>query len=141
MLAVRSFSRIAPVARRTFATTVAGSLNIPHVIKPSLAEQKDQKLSPRRLEQAVRHVHRDGLVVVEDVVPLRDLDHLNNRMVQDARQLQARGKDGPFNYNLGNLQQDAPPVADYFSTSIFTSTLLSPKPPSRWHSTTLPYIC
>lgn len=121
MLAIRRFPRIGHMARRAFATTTPGTFNLPHVIKPSLTEQKEQKLNARNLEQAVRHVHRDGLVVVEDVVPLEDLNHLNTKMVQDARLLQGRGENGPFNYNLGNIQQDAPPVSEFFSTSIFTS--------------------
>ncbi|KAJ3494803.1 hypothetical protein NLG97_g3838 [Lecanicillium saksenae] len=87
---------------------------------------------------SLRHVHRDGIVVIEDVVPYDALDSLNSKMVEDARTLQARGEDGPFNYNLGNLQQNAPPVAKYFSPSIFinpvatqvTSAVLGPSP--KW---------
>lgn len=59
--------------------------------------------------------------MVEDIVPHDLIDLLNEKMVQDARTLQARGEDGPFNYNQGNLQLDAPPVAEYFWPSIFTS--------------------
>jgi hypothetical protein len=69
-------------------------------------------------------MHRDGLVVVEDVVPHQDIDILNKKMIEDAHTLQARGDKGPFNYNKGNIQQDAPPVAEYFLPSIFTSKLL-----------------
>lgn len=101
----------------------------PFVIRPSKQEIEDQILGPRNLELAVRHIHQDGLVVVEDVVPHDHLDFLNEKMVQDARTLQARGEDGPFNYNQGNLQLDAPPIAEYFQPSIFTST--PPPPPPR----------
>lgn len=118
MFALRSQFVLSRAARRGFATLA----NSPHVVRPSIAEQRAGRLDARNLEQAVRHVHRDGLVVVEDAVPLADLEHLNVKMVEDARALQARGEDGPFNYNLGNLQQDAPPVAEYFSTNVFTST-------------------
>ncbi|GAW25377.1 putative phytanoyl- dioxygenase [Rosellinia necatrix] len=59
-------------------------------------------------------------------------------MIEDAAVLQARGKDGPFNYNTGNIQQDAPPYAEYFHPSIFTnpiatqitSSVLGPRP--KW---------
>ncbi|KAK5119201.1 hypothetical protein LTR85_007815 [Meristemomyces frigidus] len=59
-------------------------------------------------------------------------------MVQDARTLQARGKDMPFNYNVGNIQQDPPPVKEHFHESIFlnpiagqiTTGFLGPKP--KW---------
>ena len=93
----------------------------PIVIRPSEMEIQNQSLDSRNLEKAVRHVHRDGLVVVENIVLHDELDRLNAKMTKDAFMLQAKGKDGPFNYNLGNLQQDAPPVADYFFPSIFTS--------------------
>jgi hypothetical protein len=66
-------------------------------------------------------MHIDGLVVVEDVVPHHDIDLLNKKMIEDAQVLQARGDKGPFNYNKGNIQQDAPPVAEFFKPSIFTS--------------------
>ncbi|KXH36644.1 phytanoyl-CoA dioxygenase family protein [Colletotrichum simmondsii] len=93
----------------------------PATIHPSQSELLNARLSSRNLELAVRHLHRDGLVVVADVVPHTDLDALNAKMVQDALYLQSLGDKGPFNYNLGNLQQDPPPVAEYFYKSIFTS--------------------
>lgn len=110
----------------------------PFIIRPSEAELHSKLLASRNLELAVRHLHADGLVVVEDVVPHEDLDALNEKMVEDARYLQSLGEKGPFNYNQGNLQQDPPPVAEYFYKSIFTnpiatqitSTVLGPRP--KW---------
>lgn len=93
----------------------------PFTICPSEAEVRNKCLAPRNLELAVRHLHADGLVVVENVVPHEDLDALNEKMVKDARYLQSLGDKGPFNYNQGNLQQDPPPVAEYFYKSIFAS--------------------
>ncbi|KAH7241110.1 uncharacterized protein BKA55DRAFT_596463 [Fusarium redolens] len=106
---------------RTFATVTQP----PHVgvVRPSAQEVKNWTLDSRSLEKAVRHMHRDGLVVVEDVVPHEDIDILNRKMTEDAHTLQARGDKGPFNYNKGNIQQDAPPVSEYFSPSIFTNPI------------------
>ncbi len=108
---------------RSFASMVQGRTlpTTPVVIRPSIREIQSEQLEARNLEIAVRQVHEDGLVVVEDVIPHQHLDELNAKMVEDARTLQARGDKGPFNYNQGNLQQDAPPVARYFYPSIFTS--------------------
>ncbi|KAI1186738.1 hypothetical protein F5B17DRAFT_352884 [Nemania serpens] len=111
---------------------------LPYVIRPSAEEVKSKKLSEMNLEIAVRGVHLDGLVVVEGVVPHEQLDRLNTKMVEDARILQARGKNGPFNYNVGNIQQDAPPCAEHFYPSILTnpiatqitSSVLGPRP--KW---------
>lgn len=109
--------------RRAFASlTQHGNLrNTPTVVKATGPETRNGSLEARNLEKAVGALHRDGLVVVEDVIPHESLDQLNEKMVQDARVLQGRGEDGPFNYNTGNIQQDAPPVAEYFSPAIFTS--------------------
>jgi hypothetical protein len=60
------------------------------------------------LEKAIRCLHEDGLVVIEDAIPHEDLDRLNAKMVQDARTLQSRGKDMPFNYNVGNSKPYQP---------------------------------
>ncbi|KPM44992.1 hypothetical protein AK830_g1517 [Neonectria ditissima] len=122
--------------RRSFAS--AAPTTHPRVIRPSSTEIESNTLNSRNLETAVRHIHEDGLVIVEDVVPHDHLDLLNKQMVQDALTLRARGDDSPFNYNKGNIQQDAPPVAKYFFPSIFanpiatqiTSAVLGPRP--KW---------
>lgn len=98
---------------------------LPTIIRPSATEIKNNRLDEQNLEIAVRSLHQDGLVVVEDVVPHEYIDHLNAKMTEDALALQARGTDGPYNYNLGNLQQDPPPWAEYFHPSIFTSMSLN----------------
>jgi hypothetical protein len=81
---------------RRFASTY------PLTIKPNQDEILNGRLASRNLEKAVRGLHEDGLVVIEDAIPHDDLDRLNEKMVRDALQLQARGKDMPFNYNVGN---------------------------------------
>lgn len=112
--------------------------NKPTTVKPTLNEVSAGRLGERHLEKAVRSLHEDGLVVISNLVPHADLDHLNEKMVKDARTLQARGKDMPYNYNVGNIQQDAPPITKYFYESIFlnpiaaqiTTAMLGPRP--KW---------
>ena len=82
------------------------------------------RLTERNLEQAVRSVIKDGLVVVEDAIAHHHLDELNTKMLEDSMYLSGLGEGSPFNYNKGNLQQDAPPTKKYFEPSIFLS-----KPP------------
>jgi hypothetical protein len=113
-----------PGTYRTFATTSSRSLT-PLSIQPSSSEIQARALSLQNLELAVRSVHEDGLVVIENAIPHGVLDHLNEKMVADARMLQARGKDAPFNYNLGNIQQDPPPIREYFERDVFLS-MMSP---------------
>lgn len=59
--------------------------------------------------------------MVNDVIPHDKLDRLNKKMVKDANALYARKGDSPFNYNPNNLQQDAPPMREYFDSQIFMS--------------------
>ncbi|EHY58853.1 hypothetical protein ABEF95_004104 [Exophiala dermatitidis] len=108
----------------------------PVSIGASLTEKAQGRLDERNLEKAVRQVRHDGLVVVMNAVDTVNIDKLNKKMVEDALKLRARGKDSPFNYNPGNLQQDAPPVEEYFHPDIFfnpiatqiTSAVLGPRP-------------
>jgi ectoine hydroxylase-related dioxygenase (phytanoyl-CoA dioxygenase family) len=90
-------------------------------IKVSADEVKSGRLTERHLEQAVRALVFEGLVVVENAVEHSVLDKLNEKMVKDATYLRSLGEKGPFNYNQGNLQQDAPPVREHFDPSIFLS--------------------
>lgn len=93
----------------------------PTSIRPSQDEVRNRQLTPRNLEIAIRSLYHDGLVVVEDAIPHDALDHLNAKMVQDARSLQSKKENSPYNYNPGNIQQDPPPIREYSDTNIFLS--------------------
>jgi hypothetical protein len=58
-------------------------------------------LSWKNLELATRVLHRDGLVVLENVIDHAKLDRLNEQMVVDARILQSAGDNSPHNYHKG----------------------------------------
>lgn len=59
--------------------------------------------------------------MITDAVPHAAIDALNALMVPATLALVARGTDGPFNYNLGNLQQSPPYDAEVFDASIFVN--------------------
>ena len=90
-------------------------------IQASKSEVEAGQLAERNLEKAVRHMLYDGLVVVEDAIDHDALDKLNSKMVDDALVLRDRKENSPYNYNRGNLQQDAPPVKEHFDPRIFLS--------------------
>jgi len=78
---------------------------------PVIAHVTSQKIAARNLgwhnlEMATRALHRDGLVVLQDVIGHSKLDALNSTMIRDAYKLQALGDDGPFNYNKGYAASD-----------------------------------
>ncbi|KAJ5108813.1 hypothetical protein N7456_005488 [Penicillium angulare] len=113
------------------------SRSYPIAINPSKSEIQAGRLTSENLEIAIRSLYHDGLVMVTDVIPHETLDHLNKKMAEDAYKLYSR-KDSPFNYNPNNLQQDAPPMKEFFNSKIFmnpiatqiTSTALGPCP--KW---------
>ncbi|KAJ5302101.1 hypothetical protein PENANT_c008G06571 [Penicillium antarcticum] len=123
---------------RSLSTKLGKLPSYPTSIRPSKTEVQHAQLSPQNLEIAMRSLNQDGLVVVENAIPPGSLDQLNTKMIEDAYALQARKEDSPFNYNPGNIQQDAPPVKEHFDTSIFlnpiatqiTSSALGPRP--KW---------
>lgn len=95
----------------------------PIKISLSQSELKVGALTQRNLEIATRALHRDGMVVIEKLIPETLLDRLNEKMVKDALELQAR-KDNPYNNNKGYIQQDPPLTADWFSEEIYFSKLV-----------------
>ena len=113
---------IEPPRLRQISNMSARLSSTPISIVPSQSEIKKGLLDQRNLEIAVRALSRDGLVVLEDMVDHATLDRLNVKMVEDAYELQSR-KDSPFNYNKGNIQQDPPMTAEWFSEGIYTSKL------------------
>lgn len=113
---------------RSLSTHLRKFTSHPTSVRPSRDEIKYARLSPQNLEVAMRSLHQDGLVVIENAIPHDCLDRLNKKMIEDAYSLQSRKGDSPFNYNPGNIQQDAPPVTEYFEPSIFMSKPKLPLP-------------
>lgn len=75
--------------------------SLPITVRVSPHEVSSQSLTWQNLERAARALHRDGLVVLEDVIDHDRLDALNAKMAEDARILQSAGEASPFNYNKG----------------------------------------
>jgi hypothetical protein len=73
----------------------SGLPTTPISVLVSRAEKEAGRLTQRNLETATRALVRDGLVVLEDVIDHAVLDRLNEKMVEDAYELQSR-KDSPY---------------------------------------------
>lgn len=110
---------------RSLTTTAAIPAKGLRSIKPTTFEKLSGELSKRNMQSALEALHHDGVVVVEDVIEHDAIDSLNERMCRDTRVLIGRGEQGPFNYNLGNLQQCPPFEQRNFHPSIFFNPLAS----------------
>jgi hypothetical protein len=75
--------------------------SLPITVQASPQEVSDGELTWKNLELAVRALHRDGLVVLEDIIDHYKLDILNKKMAKDSLSLQSRGENSPYNYNKG----------------------------------------
>jgi hypothetical protein len=99
-------SKLLPPLIRTLSTsqtrTISASSN-PKTVLVSPEEKSRGHLTNQNLELANRALHHDGLVVLENAISHEKLDFLNEKMVDDAKKLQARGEDSPYNYNKGFL--------------------------------------
>ena len=155
----KSSSKVLPSLIRSFSTTVrkAGTVSsLPKIVNVSPEEKAQGLLTYKNLELANRALHHDGLVVLENAISHDKLDFLNQKMVEDARMLQAKGEDSPYNYNKGfvtsslfpilshhlidfmkrNIQQDPPLTQKFFDREIFfnplatqvTSSIIGPRP-------------
>lgn len=82
-----------PISHEPIMPTSSSTTPIAVVV--SAAEKEAGRLTQRNLEIATRALVRDGLVVLEDLIDHAVLDRLNEKMVQDAYELQSR-KDSPY---------------------------------------------
>lgn len=76
-----------------------GQADAPHAITPSDKERKAGLYSARNLQRVLGGLHRDGLVVLKDVIDVKLIDALNEVMCADAERLVADPKQ-EFNHNV-----------------------------------------
>jgi hypothetical protein len=95
----------------------------PVTVSVTSEEVAARKLGWHNLELATRALHRDGLVVLQDVIKHSKLDSLNKTMVGDALKLQALGDAGPFNYNKGYAASNRANFTSNNQPAIFSKTL------------------
>ena len=90
-------------------------------IDPTSEDRAAGRLLGDSLRTAVDALRTDGLVLLEDVVDPAHLDVLHERILADIDDLRGR-PDAPYNWNVGNLQQNPPPFPPY----LFPDVLLNP---------------
>jgi hypothetical protein len=92
-------------------------------------EEKEQgTLTNKNLELANRALHHDGLVVLENAISHEKLEFLNEKMVADAKKLQAKGEESPYNYNKGFVLPFFFPSSSLSPSSLSSFVLFSLTP-------------
>jgi hypothetical protein len=92
-------------------------------IDVTLAEVQSGVMAPEHLQQAKEAIRTDGFVVLKNVVDPEHLDILRERMFEDVQALISR-KDAPFNWNVGNVQQDPPPFPPYLFRDVLLNEMV-----------------
>lgn len=80
-------------------------------------------LTEAHREEAADAILDEGFVVLKDVVSLAHLDILHARLLEDLEALLHR-EDAPFNWNVGNVQQDPPPFPPYLFRDVLLNDLV-----------------
>lgn len=71
----------------------------PQAIAPSEKERQARVYSPRNLQRVLGGLHRDGLVVLKDVIDVKHIDALDEAMCADAERWVA-DPEQEFNHNV-----------------------------------------
>jgi hypothetical protein len=86
-------------------------------------EIKSGKLSQDHLQEAVRALQEDGVVILNEIADRQHMDLLREKMLEDVAQILER-PDAPFNFNRGNVQQDPPPFPPYLFRDVLLNDLV-----------------
>lgn len=83
-------------------------------------ERESGALSGEHLSAALGALADDGFVVLQDLIAPDHVAALRDKMFDDLPQVLARD-DAPFNFNVGNVQQDPPPFAPYLFRDVLVN--------------------
>jgi hypothetical protein len=89
----------------------------------SADEIRTGKMTPEHQQTAVRAVREDGYVLLNELIDPEIMAVLRDKMLEDVDAILAR-KDVPFNFNVGNLQQDPPPIMPYLYREVLVNDIV-----------------
>ena len=89
----------------------------------SAFEIRTGMMTPEHLQTAVHAVREDGYVLLNELIDPAIMAVLRDKMLEDVDAILAR-KDVPFNFNVGNLQQDPPPILPYLYREVLVNDIV-----------------
>jgi len=99
-------------------------LNTPVEVAPSPEEKAAGRFNDANVKLFLSGMHRDGVVILKDVIDPEHLDVINEFMVEDTRRELGKG-DVYKNFGAENLQQGPPLTpAKYFFDDVYLNKLL-----------------
>jgi ectoine hydroxylase-related dioxygenase (phytanoyl-CoA dioxygenase family) len=98
--------------------------NTPVEVKPSPEEIACGRFTDANIKLFLSGMHRDGVVILKDVIDPAHLDKINEFMVADT-EIQLKKEGLHHNFDVENIQQ-GPPLApeDYFFDDVYLNKLL-----------------
>ncbi|TRM62588.1 hypothetical protein BD626DRAFT_548456 [Schizophyllum amplum] len=85
----------------------------PGAVTLSDAERESGKWSPANLQRALELLHRDGVVVLNNTVPVADLEKLRDSMMPTAKKIKNQKLDlEQFNHGVASNFLQSPPLSD-----------------------------
>jgi hypothetical protein len=92
-------------------------------INCSAAEIRDGKISAGHLRAAVQALREDGVLLLNELLDKGIMALLRDKMLEDVDQILKR-EDIPFNFNVGNIQQDPPPFPPYLFREVLVNEIV-----------------
>jgi ectoine hydroxylase-related dioxygenase (phytanoyl-CoA dioxygenase family) len=86
----------------------------------STSRTQSAGLAPEHLTQAVDALRDEGYVILENAVDRQHCALLRDKMLADIDTILSRD-DTPFNFNIGNIQQDPPPFEPYLFRDVLVN--------------------
>jgi len=100
------------------------SLNTPVEVKPSPEEIAKGRFNDDNIKLFLAGMHRDGVVILKDVIDPAHLDKINEFMIKDTEK-ELQRTDLYRNFGAENIQQGAPLVpSEYFFDDVYLNQLL-----------------
>ena len=101
------------------------SLNTPVRVQPTAAEIAKGRFNDANIKLFLSGMHRDGVVIIEDIIDPAHLDKINDFMDEDTVKELQQGDDLYRNFGVENIQQGPPlwPPA-YFFDDVYLNEIL-----------------
>lgn len=101
------------------------SLNTPVIVKPSPEEIAKGRFNDVNIKLFLSGMHRDGVVIIEDIIDPTHLDVINKFIAEDTEKELQKGESLYHNFGVENIQQGAPLFPQhYFFDDVYLNELL-----------------